>query len=358
MVNLQRIKMKKTKNKQNPVHQHYVPVFILKNFAKRSGRFLVYDVASKKFFPQPAKKAYAENDFYTIKTNDEDDYEIEKNLSKFESEITPIFRKIVTTDQIELKRSELETLRIFLSLLAFRSKFRKEQYQNQNFDVETKLTLNTLANNQDYVSLWKNEIKALSTFRKYKQIEESVEIDCAIKQEFVDDYKNYYMTIIKLYGQSFILSDVFPTLECLNASNGEQIVLHMIYPLSPTVAIVLNLATFKKEYMESLSPLQHKLVSLSRVNGNTVIEPKRKYKYSPLFQNDEDIFIYDTKKVYPRDAIYINCLILNEVRNNFIFNNKEKLLDVIQRYKNEDGLKQNYDNLELALEKALERSTK
>ena len=351
-------KTKEDSNKKpQPVHQHYVPAFILRNFVEKSGRFFLYDAARKRYKLYPVKNTFAEDDFYTIKTEDGDDYEIERNLSKFERDVVPIFQKIKNGGNIELRREELEALRIFMTLLAFRSKLRKNQYQNQTFDMVTRSTIDSFTNGQNFISVWKKEIKTISKLRKYKQIEESSEIDFAIKNEFLDDYRNYYMTIVKSYGQNFILSDVYPTLECIQDFNGNQMVFHMIYPLSPTIAIFLNSKIFRKENDCHLSSIERKLVSFSRIKDNSVIEPKVRYRNAPLCC-DDDVFTYSTKKIYACDTIYINCLILNEVRNNFIFNDREKLLEVIRKYKNEDGLKNNYDDLESALDRALNMATK
>lgn len=332
----------------NPIHQHYVPVFILKNFAKNGGRFFYYDLIQQKYKLQPAKNTFAEDDTYTFEKY-EDNYLIEKNLSKYETEIAPIIKRIVNEEKVELNREELEALRIFLSLLSFRSRLRKKQYLDSQFDSETRMVLENFKKDNDYISLWKKELKTLSSFRTLAEIKSSSELDPTIKEEFATDYEHFYMTIVKGYKQKFIISDVFPTLESVQDLSGNQIILHMIYPLSPEVAIILNSCIFKKEYFGKLNAVQKYLIGISKMKGNYITEPKVNYSKNQFDRTKDDVFSYCKNKVYEKDMMYINFLILNEARNGFIFTDRNLLLDVLSKYKFETGKKNDYNVLESVL---------
>ena len=67
---------------------------------------------------------------------------IENSLSIFESEIANLINNKLLNDKgIIITRAELESLRIFVSLLSFRSDIRMNQYKNKIFDESTKIYL-------------------------------------------------------------------------------------------------------------------------------------------------------------------------------------------------------------------------
>ena len=60
---------------------------------------------------------------------------IESNFSKFEQEIAELINsKIMNKKEIVLTRRENEKLRIFISLMFFRSNHRMKQYKENKFD--------------------------------------------------------------------------------------------------------------------------------------------------------------------------------------------------------------------------------
>ena len=74
-------------------------------------------------------------DMYRYEVNHKDKpTSIESSLAIFEGEIATLIRqKFLKDNEIIITRSELEALRIFLSLLSFRSDLRKDQYKNCKF---------------------------------------------------------------------------------------------------------------------------------------------------------------------------------------------------------------------------------
>lgn len=89
----------------------------------------------------------------------------------------------MSANEVVITRTELEKLRIFLSLLSFRSDSRKDQYQNNKFDEETRKVLKDFSTD-DFELLWKKELRELAQCRSYEEIRKNNKIDEIIKTDF------------------------------------------------------------------------------------------------------------------------------------------------------------------------------
>ena len=111
-----------------PIKHHYIPQFILRNFLGDDGLLYYWDNENKYLSKRNTKSVFMNRSMYkSEELNSENPVEIENNLSKFEQEIAPIFKRLCSPDEVAITRKELEMLRIFLSLLSFRSDLRMKQ---------------------------------------------------------------------------------------------------------------------------------------------------------------------------------------------------------------------------------------
>lgn len=284
--------------------------------------------------------------------NAENPVEVENNLSIFEQEIAPLFKDLNTLDNITLTRKQMESLRIFLMLLSFRSDLRMKQYKDKRFDENTKEFLDEFKGDEDFELFWKKEINKLSKCRSLEDIKNAEEVDLIIKTDFTNLLNGYYMTIVEARGQDFIISDVYPTLEIFPLNDNVNIHLHFIYPISPTRVILLNHIMFREIIQNKQSPEFKPMIDVSRIKGNMVKEPKNRYKISPQYHTPDDEFIYRVTKIYEKDVAYVNTLLLNETRNGFAFRQSDRIEASISQYNSNYRMfnKNNFDKLEQILE--------
>ncbi len=336
-----------------PIKHHYIPQFILRNFLGEDGLFYYWDNENKYLSKRSTKSVFMNNSMYrSEEINPTNPVEVENNLSRFEQEMAPIFKRLCSSDEITLTRRELEALRIFLSLLSFRSDLRMKQYKDKRFNESTEELLNRYKGEQDFELLWKNEINALAKCRSFEEVLMVDGVDSIIKLDFHNDLKGYYMTLIEARGQEFIISDVYPTLEIFPVAYDINYHLHAIYPISPTRAILLNSIFFKRQFMDESDPLYGPMITLSQLKGNMLKEPRNSYIKDPTMHTPDDKFHYRPVKIYESDVTYINMLFLNETRVGFAFRSTERIRASISRYNssNREYNKNNFDSLEAKLE--------
>ena len=192
-------------SRNEPRKHHYIPQFILRKFADENNKVFYWNINEKTLIKSHTKWIFMNIDMYRDEENHkENPVFIENKLSIFESEIANLINnKLLNDEEIIITRAELESLRIFLSLLSFRSDLRMNQYKNKIFDESTKNILG--GDDVDFTDLWKREIEELSKCRSYKDIEENQNISGIIKKDFLNDIKGYYMTFLDARGGEFLI---------------------------------------------------------------------------------------------------------------------------------------------------------
>ncbi|MCI5745319.1 MAG: DUF4238 domain-containing protein [Erysipelotrichaceae bacterium] len=333
--------------KQEAHKHHYIPRFILKNFNDENGQVNYWNIEKNKLEKRNIKSIFMNMDMYRDELLNEDDpTQIESKFSVFECEIADLIaKKILDKDEVVISRRELEKLRIFITLLSFRSNSRMEQYKNNQFDESTREKLLKFQPDGNFEELWKRELDTLATCRSYQEIQESDVIDPIIKLDFTNDLMGFYMTFIDARGGQFILSDIYPTLEIF-PTGVANIHMHCMLPLSPTRMLLLNHIMFKKE--NENNPMLKVMRTLSQIKGDAIVPPKNKYvSYGSL--NMDDQYIYKVKKVYVSDVQYMNALVLNETRVGIIFRDKDRIVDSISSFNERTYTKQKFIELENAL---------
>lgn len=336
-------------NKQEARKHHYIPQFILRNFNDENEQVKYWNKATNKLEKRNTKSVFMNIDMYRDEAiNIEDPTQIETKFSLFEREIAELIsNKILNKSEIVLKRIELEKLRIFITLMSFRSNSRMEQYKNNAFDESTRNILIKFQPDGNFEELWKRELDVLASCRNYEDIQHSELIDPIIKLDFTNDLMGFYMTFVDARGGQFILSDIYPTLEVFPVG-GVNIHLHCLVPLSPTRMLLLNHIMFKNNTQNNT--LFSKIIAMSKIKGDAIIPPNNKYKtYGYMSMDDE--YIYRVRKIYAVDVCYINSLVLNEARVGIIFKDKDKILDSVALFNDRDDTKQKYEALEDAIKK-------
>lgn len=337
-----------------PLKHHYIPQFILRNFNNSEGLLQYWDNENKYLSKRNTRSIFMNVSMYrSEEINEENPVEIENNLSKFEQEIAPIFKKLCSPDAVDLTRKELESLRIFLSLLSFRSNSRMLQYKDKKFNESTEEILKEFKGEKDFELFWKSEINNLSKCRTYDDVLNVDGVDSIIKLDFHNDLMGYYMTLLEARGQEFVISDIYPTTEIFPILPDTHIHLHTIYPISPTRAILLNHILFKKNLQDTTDPIISPMIKISRIKGQMIKEPRVTYRKSPSMHVEEDIFHYKPVKIYEDDVAYLNMLIFNETQKGFAFKDGNKIKTSLKKYNEleKNYVKNNFEKLEELLNK-------
>ncbi|MEI7996972.1 MAG: DUF4238 domain-containing protein [Methylococcaceae bacterium] len=116
-----------------PKKQHYVPQFILRNFAcGKSKKIWVFDKRNGKSFCSSVKNSACENYFYET-SEDFASIGMEETLSKIEGFSSAIFQKITSEESLEnLLSLEHKFLCLFTTIQLIRTKTAREQIKTMN----------------------------------------------------------------------------------------------------------------------------------------------------------------------------------------------------------------------------------
>ncbi len=332
--------------KSEPKRHHYIPQFILRNFQDVNSQVFYWDINNAKLEKRNTRSVFMNMHMYRDELNHPDNpTSIESTLAVFEKEISELInKKILTNNEIIITREELEKLRIFLSLLSFRSNSRMEQYRNSNFNDSTRKIIKSYSPD-GFENLWKREVEELAKCRSFADVESNSVVDPIIKTEFSNDLKGMYMTFVDARGGEFLLTDIYPTLEIFPLQPDVNIHMHCFYPLSPTRMLILNNIMFKEEVDDSII---NTMKAFSQISGAMVVPPKSKRIMTSAFLPG-DTFTYKVKKIYKADVEYINALFLNEAHVGIMFKDSEGIAESIYDFNRRGDIKQNYNLLEKLL---------
>lgn len=226
--------------KNSHVRQHYIPQFILKNFCydDNKEKLLYFRAGEDEYTSEWVSNVFMERYLYSQETS----LEIEESLSKFEAEIAPVFKKICNDSEIILSVAEDERLRVFLSLLTFRSVATRNQFDGMS-DF-SKALYGQSTPNADMRSVWLENVRQISSCRTIKEILANPGISSLLKLFIQNEFHDFYTCILERRGPiDFAISDCYPTV--MNGEselpNGKVINLpvYYFYPISASRVLML-----------------------------------------------------------------------------------------------------------------------
>lgn len=225
----------------NPhVRQHYIPQFILRNFCCDDKRENVnfYNAVTKEVSTQYVSNVFMERYLYS---EEKMSLTTEEYLAKFETEEAPQFKPLCNNTEILLTFDEYERLKLFLSLLAFRSKNIKEQFKNMSAASKASYGVR---NEDELCSLWLNNVKLISQCRSIKEVCASSDINPILKLFWLHEFMGFYMCLLERRGSvDFVISDCYPTVMNgeVELPDGRQfnIPLYYFFPISSDRMLVL-----------------------------------------------------------------------------------------------------------------------
>lgn len=296
-------------NANIPINHHYIPQFILRNFAYKEDRVIYQSVLTKKRSERYIKNTFSRDNLYKDKINNPDDpYKIEKDLSKFESEMGVIYKKILNAkSSFELTRDELNRFRLFLGVMAFRSALVKDDFTK--VEGMSKELYKYFQKDENFVDFWKRNLGQIVLCRSIEEVTKSKTIDMPIKIFFLRDVMGFYMTVLERRGEKdFVISDAYPSVQKIMFGDGKGFkgLMPILYffPISPSRIIVL------------------------RYYGSVLIVPNNKFLINPDLldgpkpaTNNLDLH-YRIKKIYQSDVEKINNATIVEAKRGYIISKR------------------------------------
>ncbi len=225
-----------------PIRHHYIPRFILRNFADNKGYLQYYDCAGAKVSRKRPEDIFVVSNLYTDTINNADDpTKIETDLAKYENEIAPIIRKFLNDGETILTLEEDEKLKLFLAIMAFRAE-RIKEFFGDNASEENKIFYGYFQKDGNLTDFWLRNLGEIVKCRSLKEVLDNPRVDDPMKGFMMRDtyglYGMYFMLLERRGSEDFVISDCYPSVVEGIMDSGLKLQMYMIYPISPKKAIL------------------------------------------------------------------------------------------------------------------------
>ena len=278
--------------RKEPIRHHYIPQFILRNFACDSDKKLAcyYDKESQSVSEREIREVFMERNFYRDEINYKDKpVQIEQDLSVYEREVAELIKsKFLDKRKIELTAEEDSMLKLFFAIMSFRNVNAKEQFSDKA-SKEFKDFYKYFQGNEDLEDFWKRNLGHLVKCRSIQDVESSLGIDPPIKDYMLRDtyglLGRYIIIVESKAGDNFILGDCYPL---IIFGHHRILPLYDISPISPNRAIIIANIEAVAEARDVLM-LRPGVFDLPEINenGNYTIVTKRLHLEEVQFINRE-----------------------------------------------------------------------
>ena len=266
--------------RKEPIRHHYIPQFILRNFACDTDRKVAcyYDKESQSVSEREIREVFMERNFYRDEINCKDKpVQIEQDLSVYEREVAELIKsKFLDKRKIELTAEEDSMLKLFFAIMSFRNVNAKEQFSDKA-SKEFKDFYKYFQGNEDLEDFWKRNLGHLVKCRSMQDVANHTEIDPPIKlfmrRDTYSIFGKYIIVVEPKNGDGFILGDCYPL---VFTGDYLRLPLYDVCPISPNRAIIIASrgVDHTPRNVLSLRPGVFDLPETNE-NGNSVIITKR-----------------------------------------------------------------------------------
>ena len=266
--------------RKEPIRHHYIPQFILRNFAYDNDKKFAcyYDKNTKSVSTRELREVFMERNFYRDEINCKDKpVQIEYDLSVYEREVAELIKaKFLDKRKIELTKEEDSMLKLFFAIMSFRNIHAKEQFGDRS-SKESKDFYKHFQKDENLEDFWKRNLGHLVKCRSMKDVANHPEIDPPIKLFMQRDtnalYGKYIIVVEPKEGDGFILGDSYPL---VFTGDFLRLPLYDVCPISPNRAIIIASRGVTHARRDVLS-LRPGVFDLPEINekGNCVIITKR-----------------------------------------------------------------------------------
>lgn len=231
--------------KREPIRHHYIPQFILRNFAvDNSGKVLYYDKKSEKTSEVKPRDIFFENNLYRDEINCVvEPTQIEHDLAVYENEISCIIKeKFLCEKEIYLDETEVDKIKLFFAIMGYRSKRAGELF-GKNLSGISKEMYKGYQPDGDFADLWKRNLGYAVKCRSIREILEHPNIDPPFKMFFQRDTNglvgSYFAVAENVEAGGFIVGDCYPVVQKGMMGDGAIVHIYSMFPISPNRLILL-----------------------------------------------------------------------------------------------------------------------
>ena len=291
------------KKTNEPIKHHWIPQFILRNFADKNGYVNFHNnKTGKEEYLLPKEIFVYDNLYRDDKNNPNLPVEIEHDLAALEGEVSIIFHKLLEGDQIELSKDEYELLKLFTFIMNFRSK-RSRDFFSKNLEELDKELYKEYQQDGEMNSFWKRNLAQLAKCRSLNDVVENEHLSRYVKFYAYQDTQGFEGSILMVYRikgkEKLILSDAYPITD--HFENGFLMkYTNFYFPISPDKVLIL-FKNFMGEY--PITPLM----------------PGKRFIRTPKEENGK--LIISVGKEFEKFAKALNKLSIEHLYEGFIYKN-------------------------------------
>ena len=228
--------------RKEPIRHHYIPQFILRNFACDTDRKVAcyYDKESQSVLKCEIREVFMERNFYRDEINCKDKpVQIEQDLSVYEREVAELIKaKFLDKRKIELTAEEDSAIKLFFAIMSFRNINAKAQFSDKA-SKEFKDFYKHFQGNEDLEDFWKRNLGYLVKCRSMLDVVNHPEIDPPIKlfmrRDTYSIFGKYTIVVEPKEGDGFILGDCYPL---VFTGDYLRLPLYDVCPISSSRAII------------------------------------------------------------------------------------------------------------------------
>lgn len=211
---------------KEPIRHHYIPQFILRNFCFDDNKHLnYYDICKNEVSIKETTEVFMERNLYRDEVNYKDNpVQLENDLAKYEMEMSRIFKdRFLGADSFSLSIDDDERLKLFLSIMSFRSKITRDEILNYD--------------------RWIKNLELIVKCRSISEVIRNNEIDEIIKTAMMRDtfglFGLYFIIAERQGNEDFFIGDCYPVTTFGIFDGGLKIPMFSYFPISPSRVVIL-----------------------------------------------------------------------------------------------------------------------
>lgn len=229
---------------KEPIRHHYIPQFILRNFCFDDNKHLnYYDICKNEVSIKETTEVFMERNLYRDEVNYEDNpVQLENDLAKYEMEMSRIFKdRFLGADSFSLSIDEDERLKLFLSIMSFRSKITRDEISNTD-DADREFYTN-MKEDETFYDRWIKNLELIVKCRSISEVIRNNEIDEIIKTAMMRDtfglFGLYFIIAERRGNEDFFIGDCYPVTTFGISDGGLKIPMFSYFPISPSRVVIL-----------------------------------------------------------------------------------------------------------------------
>ena len=297
---------------KEPIRHHYIPQFILRNFCfDEENRLYYFNKKTSEIYERRTSEIFMVRNLYRDNINNPDEpVKIEKDLARFESEVSRIItEKFLKENEIVITLEEDEKLKLFFAIMGFRSKITRNSFGDRASE-KTKALYSYYQKDGNLSDLWKRNLGKLVNCRSLEEILNHREIDDPIKgfmyRDIVGLYGCYFVVVERRGAFDFVISDSYPTVITGSMENGLELILYSIFPISPD-RVILIAANGVTGAPQSVTVFDDEVLKRPKWNQN------------------KKIITIRVRKVYEKEVEYVNSVIIKEAHDGIAYRDKSRV---------------------------------